>query len=291
MVEQFECLLAFPLHLDCSKPYHPEQMFGIFFGTFFVALSKQANCFVCSTKSTTMQPKKNPKIDLRKNSKIYFAIGLCLMLFLAWQSLEWKTYSKKTISEYELNVDPQEIEEIPVTNLTPPPPPPPPPPVAPEVFNVIDNEKNEEETFIETSDTNQEEVIVPVEHVDVADEVEDVIEVPFTIIEQAPVFPGCENMSKSKQRDCFQEKMKQHINKHFQYPEMAQELGIQGRVNVRFVIDERGKITEIQARGPDRNLEEEAKRIIKLLPTMIPGKQRERHVRVPYGQPIMFKLQ
>ena len=41
-----------------------------------------------------MQPKKNPNADLRKNAKLYFAIGLCSVLFISWQAIEWKTYDK-----------------------------------------------------------------------------------------------------------------------------------------------------------------------------------------------------
>ena len=68
-------------------------------------------------------------------------------------------------------------------------------------------------------------------------------------------------------------------------------MGIQGRVNVSFIISRDGSILNIQMRGPDKNLEAEAKRIISLLPKMIPGKQRGRPVRVPFSIPITFRLQ
>ena len=58
-------------------------------------------------------------------------------------------------------------------------------------------------------------------------------------------------------------------------------MGIQGRVYVNFVIDKDGSITSIRMRGPDKNLEKEAQRIIAKLPRMTPGKQRGRAVRVP----------
>ena len=68
-------------------------------------------------------------------------------------------------------------------------------------------------------------------------------------------------------------------------------MGIQGRVHVMFVIDKDGTITGIQARGPDKNQEKEALRIIGKLPNMTPGKQRGRAVRVPFSYPINFRLQ
>jgi protein TonB len=115
--------------------------------------------------------------------------------------------------------------------------------------------------------------------------------VPFAIIENIPVFPGCEKVSKKRQRDCFQEKINKHIRKNFRYPEIAQEMGIQGRVYVSFIIGVDGRVIMVQARGPDKNLEKEARRIIENLPQMIPGKQRGKAVRVPYSIPITFKLQ
>ena len=82
-----------------------------------------------------------------------------------------------------------------------------------------------------------------------------------------------------------------HINKTVRYPEIAQEMGIQGKVYMRFVIEKDGSITNIEVlRSPDRNLEKEALRIINKLPKMTPGKQRGRPVRVPFSIPITFKL-
>ena len=85
--------------------------------------------------------------------------------------------------------------------------------------------------------------------------------------------------------------MNKHIKRNFLYPEIAQEMGIKGRVFVNFIISEDGSITNIRMRGPDKNLEDEAKRIISLLPNMTPGKQRGRPVRVPFSIPIVFRLQ
>ena len=68
-------------------------------------------------------------------------------------------------------------------------------------------------------------------------------------------------------------------------------MGIQGRVYVQFVIAKDGSITSVRMRGPDKNLEKEAQRIISKLPRMTPGKQRGRAVRVPFSIPITFRLQ
>ncbi|QWX83993.1 TonB family protein [Cellulophaga sp. HaHaR_3_176] len=114
-------------------------------------------------------------------------------------------------------------------------------------------------------------------------------DVPFMVVDETPVFPGCEDAE--DQRACFKEKMFQHINKNFRYPEEAQEQDIQGKVNILFTIDETGTIAGLKMRGPDKLLEAEAERIISLLPKMTPGKQDGKIVRVPFSIPITFKLQ
>ena len=231
-----------------------------------------------------MEPKKNPKVDLAKNSALYFAIGLCLVLFLSWKMVEYKTYEKESVDIGMLTVDDDDEEEVPLTEQLKTPPPPPP---APQIIEVVEDEEDVEETVIESTETTQEEVI---EEVEVLEEEVDV-DVPFAIIEDVPLFPGCERVKKSERRKCFQEKLDKHVLKNFRYPEIAQEMGVQGRVFVTFVIDRDGTITGIRTRGPDKNLEKEAARIIGKLPNMTPGKQRGRAVRVPFSYPINFCLQ
>jgi protein TonB len=235
-----------------------------------------------------MQPKKNHKADLRKNSSLYFVIGLSVILFISWQAIEWKTYDKNQYDYESLNVEDDDDEEIPITEQLKTPPPPPPPP-APEVIEIVQDEEEVEETVIESTETSNDEII-EVDDVDIEEEEED-INVPFAIIEDVPIFPGCEKVSKDKRRDCFQDQMNKHIKRNFRYPEIAQEMGIQGRVYVSFIIDKDGSINNITMRGPDQNLEKEAQRIISKLPQMIPGKQRGRAVRVPFSIPITFRLQ
>ena len=234
-----------------------------------------------------MQPKKNPKADLNKNRNLYFVIGLTFVTFITWQAIESKTY-EKTFDNEALNVEDDDDEDIPITEQIKTPPPPPPPPPAPEVIEVVEDEEEVEETVIESTETDQDEIII--EEIEVEDEFED-IDVPFAVIEDVPIFPGCESVAKSQRRACFQEQMNKHIRKNFRYPDIAQEMGIQGRVYVNFIIAKDGSITNIRMRGPDKNLENEAARIIGRLPKMTPGKQRGRAVRVPFSIPITFRLQ
>ena len=123
------------------------------------------------------------------------------------------------------------------------------------------------------------------------EEVEEDVEVAFAVIEDVPVFPGCEGLSKKESKDCFQRKVQEHVIKNFNYPEAALQLGVQGRVSVIFMIDSKGYTIGVRSRGPDRILEKEAERIISLLPKMQPGKQRGKPVKVSYAVPIFFKFQ
>ncbi len=239
-----------------------------------------------------MELKKNPKVDLKRNSGVYFSFGLCLILFLTWRALEMKTYEKQTfdVEEYVAQQEPE--EEIPVVDLKNLPPPPP-PPAAPVLIEVVEDDSEIEETVIESTETNQDEVIaeaiVDVDDVAVEEEVEDIV-VPFAVIEKVAMFPGCEGLSKTQARQCFNEKMNRHIQKHFKYPDVAKELGIQGRVYVQFVVDREGNVTNIRMRGPDKTLEKEARRIIAKLPKFTPGEQRGKKVSMGFSIPINFKL-
>ncbi|PHQ61937.1 MAG: energy transducer TonB [Maribacter sp.] len=233
-----------------------------------------------------MELKKNPKADLTKNSSLYFVIGLAVVMLLVYGAFEWKTYEGGNEYDISMNVEDALDEEVPMTEQIKTPPPPP-PPAAPEIIEIVEDEEEVEETIIESTETSQEEVI-EVADVEVEEIFEDV-DVPFAVIENVPVFPGCEK--ESNKRACFNKMIQKHIGKNFRYPEIAQEMGVQGRVSIMFVIQKDGSIGNIRMRGPDKSLEKEAARIIGKLPRMTPGKQRGRAVRVPFSIPITFKLQ
>jgi protein TonB len=239
-----------------------------------------------------MKAKKYPQYVVGRNSSLYFAIGLSVMLSVSYGLLNFKSYDNSNDLVEVLTFDEELDEIIPITEQIKTPPPPPPPPAAPEIITVIEDVADIEETVIESSETNQEEEIeerVSVEDVEV-EEIDEYIEVPFAVIEKVPIFPGCKGSTNSALKKCFQEKMNEHLMKNFEYPNVAMELGIHGRVIVIFVIDANGVVSNIRARGPDKMLEKEASRIISLLPKMIPGKQRGRPVNVPYSVPINFKI-
>jgi protein TonB len=237
-----------------------------------------------------MEIKKNPKVDIGKNSSLYFALGMALMMFLSYSTINYKVYDKSSLNLDKVNMDALDEEEVPITEQVQPPPPPPPPPPAPEVIEIVEDEEEVEETVIESTETDQEEEI-DIEDLDV-EEVEEDVEVPFAVIENVPVFPGCERGNNAKKRKCMSEKIAKFVQRKFN-TELAGDLGLSGRqrISVIFKIDKSGNVTGVRARAPHPRLEKEAQRVINLLPKMLPGKQRGKAVIVPYSLPIIFQVQ
>ena len=160
--------------------------------------------------------------------------------------------------------------------------------VLPPEIKIEEDDVEIEETEILSTEADTETEVLEYDDIEV-EEVEEEVNVNWITIEEVPIFPGCEK--EKNKRACFNDMMQKHIKKHFRYPEMAQEMGLQGRVNTQFIINKDGSIGTILKRGPHQVLEEEAERILKKLPKMIPGKQRGTAVKVPFAQPITFKLQ
>lgn len=240
-----------------------------------------------------MKPKKSLSVEVGRNSGIYFAIGLNVMLLFTWLSFEYKTFENTDVLIESLSLEEEFEEDIPITDLNTSPPPPPPVLSTPETITIVEDAKEIEETIIESTETDQEEKIEPI--VDVKDvEVEDVeedVSVPFSVVEKVPIFPGCMGATNDELKACFSKKINDHIIKNFKYPQAAIELGIYGKVFVLFTIDKDGNVANIKSRGPDKMLEKEAERIIGLLPKMKPGLQRGNPVSVPYSIPINFQIQ
>ncbi len=234
-----------------------------------------------------MEVKKNPKKDLNRNSGMYFIAGLAMVLALTYVALEWKTFYGETYERTAMIVDDELIEDVELVHIEPPKPPT--PPAAPEIIEVVEDEVEVEESIIDTTESDEEKEVAEVKDIETAD-IEEDVDVPFILVEDAPVFPGCENESDKKA--CFNKMMNKHIRKNFRYPEIAQEMDIQGKVYMHFVIQKDGSIGNVQiARSPDKTLGAEATRIITKLPDMKPGRQRGNPVRVPFSIPITFKLQ
>ena len=234
-----------------------------------------------------MESKKSPKADVSRNGSIYFAVGLALMLFLTYTTINYKTYDKSLIDIGQLDLEADLDEEIPLIDQIKPPPP---PPAAPEVIDIVEDEEEIEETVIESTETDQDEEI-EVEDIVVEEFYEDV-EVPFSVIENVPEYPGCEKGSNAEKRKCMSAKIAKFVQRKFN-TDLAGDLGLSGRqrINVIFKIDKNGNVVGVRSRAPHPRLEQEAARVINMLPKMKPGRQRGKAVIVPYSLPITFQVQ
>ncbi len=115
----------------------------------------------------------------------------------------------------------------------------------------------------------------------------------FSSVENLPLFINCKTVSnKEQQMDCFNTEMIKHIQEHFVYPNEAFINKIQGNVWVRFIIDKNGNISNMKTLGPKNGkiLNDEAMRVVSLLPKFIPATKNGKNVPVKYGLPIAFSL-
>ena len=115
----------------------------------------------------------------------------------------------------------------------------------------------------------------------------------FGEVQFKPVYPGCEEYESEEERfNCFNIKIRQFIGEEFKFPKKAKKMGIQGKVWVSFIIEKDGSISNVNIeRSVDDLLDNEAKRIVRLLPRMNPAKIGNRAVRLRYSLPINAKLQ
>lgn len=101
----------------------------------------------------------------------------------------------------------------------------------------------------------------------------------FTIVEQMPEFPGGDNA------------LFKFLSDNVKYPRKARNKGITGKVYIHFVVDKEGNVTDISLlRGVSPEIDEEALRVMRLMPKWKPGYQNGRAVSVMYNLPINFTL-
>lgn len=146
-----------------------------------------------------------------------------------------------------------------------------------ETEEVVEDEKDVEETIIESTETDE----------GALNE-----DVPFAIIEEVPVFPGCTGTRKEKST-CLNKSLKRHVLRKFN-ADLANELGLspgKKKIWIVFRIDEEGNIANVTVRAPHPKLKKEGIRIASLIPKMEPGKQRGKPVGMKYTLPISFNVE
>lgn len=228
-----------------------------------------------------MEIKKTPKADLENRRTLYTEIGLVVALLVVWGAFSYSTKEKAVAS---LGEDTQvvEVEDmVPITQETPPPPPEAPKiPVLSDQIDIVEDDIKVEDNFMSLEDDAN----LGVEIMDYVEEVkEEVVEeeaIPFQLVEEKPSFNGGDANEFSK-----------WVNSKLQYPEIAKENGVQGRVTLQFTVNPDGSVSNVKVlRGVDSSLNKEAVRVVSMSPKWKPGKQRDRAVKVTYTFPVIFQL-
>lgn len=239
-----------------------------------------------------MEHKKNPKANLERHNKQFMLLGLALALIVIYVGIEWKTFERNIADLGIVDISAEEEIDIPITERIQEIKPPPPPPPAPEKIEIVEDEAEIEETILESTETNENEAVEVEEIIEIVEEEEVIDDVPFAIIENVPVYPGCKGTNEQKKK-CMVDEITKHVGRKYNTG-LAGDLGLtpgKKRVYVQFKIDKTGKITNVMARGPHARLEKEAVRVVELLPDMTPGKQRGRPVGVKYTLPITLVVE
>ncbi len=244
---------------------------------------------------------------LKKNYALNFKLGLILALAFVVMAFNYTSKDNRLetiIEEPVFVVKDIEMIRTPYKKKLPPP-----------ALSLTDKTELVEEVTI-PDETEIEPETIPLEIEDdlpfdfgeengivVEDEIEpEVDEEPLDILIEEPVrdfaeympsFGNCDvTLSKEEYKQCSDAAMLQYFAKQIQYPATARENGIQGRVILKFIIDENGKITNPRVlKGVAGGCSQEALRVLNSMPKWKPGRHGGRNVKVNFTLPVSFRLQ
>ncbi|WP_439131521.1 energy transducer TonB [Polaribacter sp.] len=241
--------------------------------------------------------KKLPTKQLEKFSTIFTQLGLVLVLFIVYMALEHKTKQKTAIVYKQEHTNAVYVEPATEVRFVKEPKPKPKVEIPKQQFipdaEIKKGDNDIEETIIDMPD--EEPVQLNIDDVVTADEPLDEEApdtVPFLLIENAPVFKGCEGLTKAENKKCFDKKMMRFVQRNFDV-DLANELGLRAgkhRIFTQFIIDDQGDVVDIKINAPHIKLKNETQQLIEKLPKFTPGKQRNKAVKVKYALPITFRV-
>ncbi|MDR2064193.1 MAG: energy transducer TonB [Prevotellaceae bacterium] len=230
-----------------------------------------------------MEAKKTKKADLESKKVLFFCMGLIpvlLFMILIFESSTRNTNqavltdTRALIEEEEMPL-PEEQQPEP-EQITPQP-------IMSDELNIVDEDIDINTDIDFTSEADKNFAIEAVTYVDKKVEEETEVEesIPFAVVEEKPKFQGGDQNTFSK-----------WVNSKINYPEAAQENGVQGRVMLQFTVDKDGYVKNVQVlRKVDPALDREAVRVVSSSPRWTPGKQRTKDVAVVFNFPVVFQLQ
>ena len=245
--------------------------------------------------------KKYPKKQLEKYSVVFIQLSLVLVLFVVYQVLEHKTVNKsfgvvvpdKTDEYVFLNEDrPISFlkEKKVVVKKSPP---------KVLILDVFETKKDDDPIIEDILPDLEpvEKTVINIEnalnnYVDIEDPTP-IEDVPFVLIEEAPVYKGCEGLSKEENKKCFVKSIQKFVIRRFD-ASLAQDLGLRSgkyKIFAQFVIGKDGIVNEIKIKAPHHKLEKEVNNLINKLPRFTPGMQRKVPVNVKFTLPIIFSVE
>lgn len=227
-----------------------------------------------------MEIKKSERADLERGKSTSLLIGFVMALAVMFVALEWTQREVQDDSEiYGVKDVSLNEEMVPITLPEKKTVPPPPAAVTQaDILEIVDDDAEVEEDIMASTEDQVEWVdLDDIDYVEVEPEPEE--EEIFMVVEDAPEFPGGTQA------------LLDYLRKNIKYPPICRENGIQGRVLVSFVVNKDGAIVEPQVvKSVNKQLDQEALRVISTMPNWKPGKQRGKPVRVKYTVPVNFRL-
>lgn len=220
-----------------------------------------------------MESKKNSKADLENKKSIYLKTGFIISLGIALFAFEWKTSDSIDQKLRTTNFENVDEEIIPITRT------PEPEIIKPLVvtrLNIVtdDTEIKNEPIIISTETNPDDSVLVVVQKPEVVDD-----DIPIYVSEISASFPGGD------------EALHNFLVNNLKYPDEARINNVAGIVYVTFVINKKGKITNIEIpRKLGFGLDDEALRVLNLMPDWNSGTQNGKPVSVYFTLPIKFTL-
>ena len=226
-----------------------------------------------------METKKTQHASLENKRVLFLECGLITALLLTIGAFSYSTAIRKApvLQGTGQVVDVEEL--VPITRETPPEPP-----ATPvmnlsfETIRIVDDDLPTD--VLLNLDDNPLDIPVYDYREDVVEDNVEEEDIPFVLVEQKPTFMGGD-------ANTFSRWISQHVN----YPEIAQQNGVQGRVTVQFTVMKDGSVGGVKLlRGIDPYLDKEALRVVASSPRWEPGRQRDRAVNVTYQFPVVFTL-
>lgn len=225
-----------------------------------------------------MEIKKAPQADLERGKALSLLLGLVVAISLVFVGLNWTSrISEEKIEEAASDFTREDVmlvkDEMPEET-------PPEPEVQvqvqqlPQEITVVDNSVTIENRFVSIDEDKP--APPPVVVAAPEPEVEDQI---FEVVEKEAQYPGGP------------EAMLKYLRQNVEYPPIAQDNGIQGRVYIEFVVEKDGTPTQFKIlKGVDPALDKEALRVAKTMKKWIPGEQQGKKVRSKFKLPVLFRL-